>query len=52
MFQPWKLEIGLKVSTDAIGLLHGIRFFTNLLPTYIDPAKDGKIYTSGITLFL
>ena len=31
---------------------HGIRFFTNLLPTYIDPAKDGKIYTSGITLFL
>ena len=52
MFQPWKLEIGLKVSTDAIGLLHGIRFFTNLLPTYIDPATNGKIYTSGITLFL
>ena len=52
MFQPWKLEIGLKVSTDAIGLLHGIRFFTNLLPTSIDPATNGKIYTSGITLFL
>ena len=52
MFQPWKLEIGLKVSTDAIGLLHGIRFFTNLLPTYIDPATNQKIYTSGITLFL
>lgn len=52
MFQPWKLEIGLKVSTDAIGLLHGIRFFTNLLPTYVDPATNQKIYASGITLFL
>lgn len=52
MFQPWKLEIGLKVSTDAIGLLHGIRFFTNLLPTYIDPSSNQKIYTSGITFFL
>ena len=52
MFKPWKLEIGLKVSTDAIGLLHGIRFFTNLLPTYIAPATNQKIYTYGITFFL
>ena len=52
MFQPWKLEVGLTVSTDVIGLLHGIRLFTNLLPTYIDPATNQKIYTSGITLFL
>ena len=52
MFQPWKLEIGLTVSTDEIGLLHGIRFFTNLLPTYIDPTTGQKIYNSGITLFL
>ena len=52
MFQPWKLEVGLTVSTDVIGLLHGIRLFTNLLPTYIDPATNQRIYTSGITLFL
>lgn len=52
MFQPWKLEMGLTFSTDVIGLLHGVRLFANLLPTYIDPVTNEKIYTSGITLFL
>lgn len=50
--QPWKLEVGLSLTTDIIGLSHGIRLFANLLPTYKDPLTNEKIYTSGITLFL
>lgn len=52
MFQPWKLEVGLTVGTDMLGLIHGVRFFTNLLPTYRDPASGQKIYTSGMTFYL
>jgi hypothetical protein len=50
--QPWKVEVGFTLSTDLIGLTHGVRLFTNLLPTYKDPTTGEKIYTSGITLFL
>lgn len=50
--QPWKVEVGLSLSTSLLGLTHGVRFFANLLPTYQDPATGEKIYTSGITLFL
>lgn len=51
MFQPWKLELGFTVGTDMLGLLHGVRFFTNLLPTYRDPATGEGIYTSGMTFY-
>lgn len=50
--QPWKVEVGLSLTTSLIGLTHGCRFFANLLPTYQDPTTGEKIYTSGITLFL
>ena len=50
--QPWKVELGMTLSTSVIGLVHGVRLFANLLPTYIDPATGEKIYTSGISLFL
>ena len=49
---PWKMELGFTVSTDIIGLLHGVRIFTNLLPSYKDPITNKKIYTAGVTLFL
>lgn len=49
---PWKLEVGLSFTTGLLGLTHGIRFFTNLLPTYTDPTTGEKIYTSGMTMFL
>ena len=52
VMQPWKVEIGLTLTTDKLGLLHGLRFFANCLPTFIDPATDTPIYTSGITMFL
>lgn len=51
MFQPWKLELGLTLSTDMLGIIHGVRFFTNLLPTYIDPASGIKIYNTGIMIY-
>ena len=52
VMQPWKVEIGLTLTTDKLGLLHGLRFFANCLPTFIDPATDTPIYTSGIIMFL
>ena len=52
VMQPWKVEIGLTLTTDKLGLLHGLRFFTNCLPTFIDPFLDTPIYTTGITMFL
>ncbi|MBQ8703099.1 MAG: hypothetical protein IJ524_01835 [Bacteroidales bacterium] len=52
MFQPWKLEVGLTLSTDMLGIIHGVRFFTNLLPTYIDPASGTKIYNTGMMIYL
>lgn len=51
MFQPWKLEIGLTAATDLLGIIHGVRFFTNLLPTYKDPATGEKIYTTGMMIY-
>lgn len=49
---PWKVEVGLTISTDVIGLIHGIRLSANLLPTYKDPVTGEKIYTMGMTFFL
>ena len=50
--QPWKLEVGLTFGTSRLGLIHGLRFFTNLLPTYKDAVTGEKIYISGMTIFL
>lgn len=49
---PWRLEVGLTLATDYIGLLHGVRLSANLLPTYKDPTTGDKVYTAGLTLFL
>lgn len=49
---PWKLEVGLTISTDALGLIHGVRFFGNLLPTYREPVSGKKIYPFGMTIYL
>lgn len=49
---PWKMELGLSFNTDVLGLVHGVRFFTNLLPTYKDPDTGAKIYMTGMTVFL
>lgn len=50
--QPWKLEVGITLGTSRVGLIHGLRFFTNLLPTYKDAVTGEKIYISGMSIFL
>ena len=50
--QPWKLELGITLGTSRAGLIHGLRFFTNLLPTYNDVVTGEKVYISGMTIFL
>ena len=34
IYNPWRIEVGLDVATNAIGIIHGVRFYTNLLPEY------------------
>ena len=48
---PWKLEVGLTLGTSRVGLIHGLRFFGNLLPTYKDAVTGEKIHTVGVTFF-
>lgn len=52
IFNPWKLEVGIGFNTQHLGILHGIRFFTNLLPEYKPGVVDGKIRTVGLELKL
>lgn len=52
IFNPWKLEVGLSFNTQHLGILHGIRVFTNLLPEYKPGVVDGKIRTIGLELKL
>ena len=49
---PWKLELGVTIATDVLGLVHGVRFYTDLLPVYRDPATGEGIYTAGMTIYL
>ncbi|MBR6330200.1 MAG: hypothetical protein IKR79_00950 [Bacteroidales bacterium] len=49
---PWKLELGVTLSTDYIGIIHGVRIFGDLLPRYQDPITGDKFRTMGVTLFL
>lgn len=48
---PWKLELGLTLGTDVLGMIHGVRFFGNLLPDYKDNSGN-KIHTFGLTFYL
>lgn len=48
----WKLEVGVTLSTDVLGLIHGVRFFANLLPSYRDPVTGDDLYLAGMTLYL
>ena len=49
---PWKLEVGLTIGTSRAGLIHGLRFFGNLLPTYKDAVTGEKIHTVGMSIYL
>jgi hypothetical protein len=48
LFNPWKLEVGLSFNTQHLGVLHGIRVFTNLLPEYKPGVTTDKFRSVGI----
>ena len=48
----WKVEVGVTLSTDVLGLIHGVRFFANLLPSYRDPVTGEDLYLAGMTVYL
>lgn len=48
----WKLEVGLTLSTDYLGIIHGIRFFGDLLPRYKDATTGEDIRMVGVTMYL
>lgn len=52
IFNPWKLEVGLSFNTNHLGVFHGIRVFTNLLPEYKPGVTSDKIRSIGIELKL
>lgn len=51
MFRSWKLEVGFTLSSDLLGIIHGVRFYTNLLPTYVNPTTGEKIYNTGMMIY-
>ncbi len=52
LFNPWKLEVGLSFNTQHLGVLHGIRVFTNLLPEYKPGVTTDKFRSVGIEIKL
>ena len=52
IFNPWKLEVGLSFNTQHLGIIHGVRVFTNLLPEYKPSVTNEKFRTVGIELKL
>ena len=52
VFNPWKVEVGLGFNTHHLGIIHGVRVFTNLLPEYKPGVVDGKIRNFGLEVTL
>ncbi|MBR4146918.1 MAG: outer membrane beta-barrel protein [Bacteroidales bacterium] len=52
IFNPWKLEVGLSFNTNHLGVIHGVRVFTNLLPECKPGVTDEKFRSIGIELKL
>ena len=52
IFNPWKLEVGLSFNTRHLGILHGLRVFTNLLPEYKLGVTTDKFRSIGFEIKL
>ena len=48
VFNPWQLEVGLSFNTQHLGIIHGVRVFTNLLPEYKPGVTTDKFRSVGI----
>ena len=52
IFNPWKLEVGLSFNTRHLGIIHGLRVFTNLLPEYKPGVTTDKFRSVGVEIKL
>lgn len=47
---PWRIEAGISIYSNSLGLLHGCRIFTNLLPDYKSHTTGKGLHTFGVEL--
>lgn len=52
LFNPWKLEAGIGINTNILGIIHGIRVYTNLLPEYNRAVTTEKFRSIGVEIRL
>ena len=52
VFNPWQLEVGLSFNTQHLGIIHGVRVFTNLLPEYKPGVTTDKFRSVGVEIKL
>ena len=52
LFNPWKMELGLSFNTQHLGIIHGVRVFTNLLPEYRPSVTTEKFRSIGVEIKL
>ena len=52
ILNPWKLEVGLSFNTRHLGIIHGLRVFTNLLPEYKPGVTTDKFRSVGVEIKL
>ena len=52
IFNPWKLEVGISFNTQHLGVIHGVRVFTNLLPEYKPGITTDKFRSVGVEIKL
>ena len=50
LFNPWKLEAGISFNTNVLGIIHGIRVYTNLLPEYNKAVTTEKFRSIGVEI--
>ena len=48
IFNPWRIEVGLDLTTNAIGIIHGLRLYTNLLPEFRDKEAGKSLHSMGV----
>lgn len=50
LFNPWKLEAGISFNTNVLGIIHGVRVYTNLLPEYNKAVTTEKFRSIGVEI--
>lgn len=50
--QPFRLEVHLGLETNLLGIIHGIQFYANLLPTTVDLPSGNRYHEFGIAVSL